>query len=146
MEEPSQFSGAKQHRVYLQSFAIRWALGCVNSPLAQRGPGGEITQPRARLITNLCNLFHHGDTTYRAVWRSENFTAMCWKKDVWLGREKGGRDLEFPSNSLYISSLSICALRYIASRFGNLLLGRPSLHIMRVKPTGQDFCTKGREN
>ena len=37
----------------LQSSAIRWALGCVNSPPRPGGPGGEIMQPRARLRADL---------------------------------------------------------------------------------------------
>ena len=38
----------------VQSSAMWWALyGCVNSPPRPEGPGGEITQPRARLIADI---------------------------------------------------------------------------------------------
>ena len=38
----------------VQRSSIRWALGCVNPPPRPEGARGEITQPRAHLIAELC--------------------------------------------------------------------------------------------
>ena len=39
----------------IQSWAIRWALGCVNlRPVARGSQEPEFTQPRAHLIAHLC--------------------------------------------------------------------------------------------
>ena len=46
-------------KYYIQSWAIRWALGCVNSHPAARG-SQEVgfTQPRAHLIAHRCTYLH----------------------------------------------------------------------------------------
>ena len=52
---PNGFLGLSLNdRTIIQSSAKRWSLGCVTRPRAKGGPGGEITQPRAHLIADLC--------------------------------------------------------------------------------------------